>query len=370
MKRINSIIRKSVTRRLSPDEERELAHWITSSEENEDYYAKIKAIYTLEGLKDQIKEDDSQSCRLSRRPQRKSVKHYFIKYSAAALVLIASGVGGYFVMNSGKVEKSVVVEAPKIESGVVIKQNNKLVGLVPAKGGSSAYKVDESKKEIVLNEMDSMSNEEITIFVDRGFQYQVILPDSTKVWLNSESELRYVSFGVDRREVSLKGEACFDVVKDKSRPFIVKLNNNRSVTVLGTFFSVKAYDGDNNTKVSLVEGSVNIKNGNESMLLTPNREIIIDNKSNKSYVQDFDSRQVKAMITGGIVYYNEELENIAKDISRRYNREFTFEDNDAKKERLTVVLDTIIFDDIISYIKKAGKGVFNIEQRDGKVIIK
>lgn len=369
---INSIIRKSVTQQLSSEEERVLARWIVANKENEEYYAKVKAIYTLDELKtcDAISNDELFVRQLSEKMKRSRVKHNLIKYSAAAVVLLIAGLGGYFFGTNDEVEESTVVEVVKIQPGLVIKRNNKTVDLLTVNVNNSGYEIDQTKKEIVLKEIDTLKNEEVAISVGRGYQYRVTLPDSTKVWLNSESELRYVNFGSARREVTLEGEACFDVVKDKSRPFVVKLNNGRSVTVLGTFFSVKAYDGDDDTKVSLVEGSVNVKNGNENLLLTPNKEVVIDNYSNKARIQDFDSREIRTWIAGGVVYHNEELEDIAKDISRRYNKELIFEDTIIGKERLTVVLDSIIFDDVINYIRKAGKGLFNVEQKGGRVIFK
>lgn len=370
---INAIIHKSVTQTLSSEEEKELAHWISTDTDNEEYYAKVKAIHTLDALRRESEKDDVFAKELRVKMRRRSLRLYSIRYGAAVVILLMVALGGFLYKNGSggrEAKETTVAEAVKMESGLVIKRNNERINLVPGRTDDSGCVIDETRKEIILKGIDTIRNEEVTIFVDRGHQYKVTLPDSTKVWLNSESELRYIDFGNKRREVTLKGEACFDVVKDKLRPFVVHLSSERSVTVLGTFFSVKAYEEDANTKVSLIEGSVNVKNGKENLLLTPNKEVIIDHESNETIIQDFDSRKIRIWMTGGVAYYNEELEDIVKDMSRRYNREFMFENEMVKKERLTVVLDSILFDDIINHIRRAGKGLFTVEQKDNRIVFK
>ena len=84
------------------------------------------------------------------------------------------------------------------------------------------------------------------------------LSDGTRVWLNAETELRFpVVFAKDKREVHVKGEAYFEVVKDSSRPFIVHASGV-STRVLGTSFNVMAYDGDTFNIVTLLSGAVQL----------------------------------------------------------------------------------------------------------------
>lgn len=372
VKYINSIIQKSITQQLSPEEERALVYWIALDNDNKEYYTKVKAIYTLEKLKtgNAIDNDKLFAGQLTEKIGRRRLKRNLIKYSAAAVVLLIAGLGAYFLGTNNEVKEPILAKVVNTQPGFVIKRNNISGDLLSEETNKLGYQIDQDKKEIDLREIDSPKNMEVIISIERGYQYCVTLPDSTRVWLNSESELRYTDFSSERREVTLKGEACFDVVKDKSRPFIVKLSNERSVTVLGTFFSVKAYDEDDNTKVSLMEGSVSVKNGNENLLLTPSEEVVIDNQSNKARIQYFDNLKIRTWIAGGIAYNNEELKDIAKDISRRYNKELILENAIVGKERLTIVLDSIKFDELISYIKKAGKDIFEVIQKDDKVIFR
>src|SRR5690606_9907042 len=101
-----------------------------------------------------------------------------------------------------------------------------------------------------------------TVHTPRGGEYQLALPDGTKVWLNAMSSLRYpVHFSGDVREVELTGEAYFEVSRfqrdNVQLPFIVK-TGDQTVEVLGTHFNVKAYPGEKITKTTLLEGKVRV----------------------------------------------------------------------------------------------------------------
>lgn len=125
------------------------------------------------------------------------------------------------------------------------------------------------------NETDYPYNE---IVAKRGTKSKLILPDGTQVWLNSESKLVYsVHFNDSVREVTLEGEAYFDVVKDKSRPFIVK-TSALSIRVLGTAFNVKSYKQDPTIETTLVRGMIEVQKNNEpsasKIILKPNEKLI------------------------------------------------------------------------------------------------
>lgn len=95
----------------------------------------------------------------------------------------------------------------------------------------------------------------------RGGQYQLVLPDGSKVWLNAASSIRFpVEFYEDKRRVEITGEVYFEVAPDKTKPFIVKFRGGGEVQVLGTHFNVNAYDDEPAIKTTLLEGSVKVEN--------------------------------------------------------------------------------------------------------------
>lgn len=111
-----------------------------------------------------------------------------------------------------------------------------------------------------------------------GSKSNIMLPDGTQVWLNAGSKITYgKDFGGDIREVTLIGEAYFDVVKDSTRPFLIHARNI-DIKVLGTAFNVKSYPGEKTTETSLIRGSVEISIHNrpqEKIILKPNEKLIV-----------------------------------------------------------------------------------------------
>jgi transmembrane sensor len=113
-----------------------------------------------------------------------------------------------------------------------------------------------------------------------GSRTKIQLPDGSAVWLNSDSKLTYDNehFGGSIREVSLIGEAYFDVVKNPAKPFIIH-TAKMDIKVLGTAFNVKCYPGEKNTETSLIRGSIEVtlKDRQEKIFLKPNEKLIISN---------------------------------------------------------------------------------------------
>ncbi len=115
--------------------------------------------------------------------------------------------------------------------------------------GQIRYRTNGNSDEVVL--MNTMST-------PKGGQYQLTLPDGTKVWLNAASTITYpTSFISNTREVAITGEAYFEVKKDRSKPFMVNTSRG-AITVLGTSFNVNDYPDERNMKTSLLEGSIKI----------------------------------------------------------------------------------------------------------------
>lgn len=123
---------------------------------------------------------------------------------------------------------------------------------------------------------------EVVIAAPAGQKAKVMLPDSSKVWLNSESILSYrTDFGISKRSVKITGEAFFDVSHDKSKPFCVH-TDQITVRVLGTQFNINSPADDLNTTISLVSGKVDVLSAESNDLITslePGQKAIVDNQS-------------------------------------------------------------------------------------------
>ncbi len=201
-----------------------------------------------------------------------------------------------------------------------------------------------------INESRNNSFKYNEIVAKRGTKSKLILPDGTQVWLNSESKLSYgASFNDSIREVTLEGEAYFDVVKDKNRPFIVK-TSAISIRVLGTAFNVKSYNQDPTIETTLVRGLIEVQKNNEpsasKIILRPNEKLVynkpeslnahdharlaIDNKQAQlisispisKYIPD-SARVETSWVYGRLIFDGDTFSELAEKMERWYNIKIT-----------------------------------------------
>ncbi|NQX39129.1 FecR protein [Pedobacter steynii] len=164
-----------------------------------------------------------------------------------------------------------------------------------------------------------------TLTTSRGEQYQVFLPDGSKVWLNAASSVKFpLSFGaLKERRVYLTGEAYFEVSKDKLRPFRV-VSEQQVVTVYGTHFNINSYGDEAAVKTTLLEGSVDV-NGT---LLKPNQQAVL--AGGKINVIPVRVENVVAWKNGYFRFSSESLESIMRKVSRWYDVEVEFQNPSLK----------------------------------------
>ena len=164
-----------------------------------------------------------------------------------------------------------------------------------------------------------------SLVVPRGGKYKLVLNDGTSVWLNSSSSLRFpTSFSGRNREVELIGEAYFEVAKDSSRPFIVKTLVQR-IEVLGTHFNVNAYDDEEFTQTTLLEGRVKINN---TAVLLPGQAG--KSEGNHIKVQEADLDKAIAWKDGLFVFDGNSLSSIMRQVGRWYNVDVQFKAEELK----------------------------------------
>ena len=153
----------------------------------------------------------------------------------------------------------------------------------------------------------------------KGHTYQLLLPDGTKVWLNTASSIRYpVTFSKQERAVNLTGEAYFEVAHDASKPFKVVANGS-TVQVLGTQFNVSAYEDEGAVTTTLLEGAVNVSKDGREVTLKPVEQAIVDGQTGEISQSQADLRLVIAWKNGYFRFNNESIEHIISKISRWYD---------------------------------------------------
>ncbi len=171
-----------------------------------------------------------------------------------------------------------------------------------------------------------------TITTPRGGQYQVVLSDGTRAWINSASTIKFpVAFSPDQRKVEITGEVYFEVAKNKKRPFLVEANHVQ-VQVLGTHFNVSAYPDDQSVVTTLMEGSVRLNKGGTSVRLKPGEQGIIYNNQRNMTVQPADIEVVEAWRKGQFIFHNQSIANVMKIMARWYDVDVSYEGNVRDKE--------------------------------------
>lgn len=199
------------------------------------------------------------------------------------------------------------------EDGLLNNQNN--INVIKTKDGQIAY----NGSAVAAVAGDNK------ITTPRGGQYQLLLADGTKVWLNSASSLQYpVIFTGNKRLVTLSGEAYFEVAKNKEKPFVVNVNGEQ-VKVLGTHFDIMAYDDEPAVKTTLIEGSVQVKKGMDSVLISPGEQAVSPNSgSDKLEVKQADIEETLAWTKGDFLFRSLSIDDIMRQIERWYNADVQY----------------------------------------------
>ncbi|MDR1171068.1 MAG: FecR domain-containing protein [Bacteroidales bacterium] len=166
-----------------------------------------------------------------------------------------------------------------------------------------------------------------------GSKTQLLLQDGTRVWLNAVSHIRYNSeFGRTNRNLSLSGEAYFEVAKDEQLPFIVDVEGIK-VKVLGTHFNVNAYRENNGVAIALLEGVVEIIANNGNVTLKPGDMARYDAASGQIAISANAIGDALAWMNNKLVFTGETFEQIISNLERSYNVKVNIHNNQIKKRR-------------------------------------
>ena len=328
---IARLIAEELTGTIDEKDRVVLARWLDEDERHREEYADI-----LESLKtgNEAWKDQEQGRQLME-SRWGAVKSHTVQKTGrwitwskyAAVIVLFVSIGIFWLVNEEKqeVENGTVAQ---IEHGSMKAQlvlaNGKKVDLRPETslqleevGGTRILTSDDrvkySGKDSLAGQLAEVKYN--TLIVPRGGEFSLELADGTRVWLNAESRLRYpVAFTGKERKVEMEGEVYFEVAKNKEKPFIVTVNGV-DIRVLGTSFNVSAYQEE--VVATLVEGKVQLKKGNEQVILSPNQQAIWSDDEFR--VKQVDARNY-VLWKEGIFYFEDvDLETILDDMARWYN---------------------------------------------------
>lgn len=262
------------------------------------------------------------------------------RIAAAAVILLLLSVGGYFYFNKTSLRQAQAdnvvikdVEAPKTTKATITLANGQKVLLDSIANGilftqGNVQVIKNANGEIVYdgNATEVQYN---TLSNPRGSRVvNLTLHDGTKVWLNAESSLKYPTafVGTDRK-VEITGEAYFEVAHN-AVPFIVQ-KNDVSVKVLGTHFNVNSYEDEEALKITLLEGSVQVKKSNETKLLSPGQQAQIGTGIK---VIKVDTEEVMAWKNGFFQFNGLNIQGVMRQLERWYDVHVTYEGKIKERE--------------------------------------
>jgi transmembrane sensor len=206
-----------------------------------------------------------------------------------------------------------------------------------------------------------------TIQTPIGGQFRINLPDGSQVWLNAASSLRYpVTFSSDERRVELAGEAYFEITKDKAKPFRV-VSNEQTIEVLGTHFNVNSYEDEDDTKTTLLEGSVKIFAGanKKTVVLNPGQQSQV--RAYTINVKDVDASDAAAWKDGYFVFNAESIPSAMRKIARWYDLEISYE-GDMNQDLAGSVSRFTNVSEVLKALELTGLVHFKVDGRKVKVI--
>ena len=213
--------------------------------------------------------------------------------------------------------------------------------------------------------------EQLCLDVPRGGEFKIVLSDSTVVWLNSESQLRFPeTFAANERRVSISGEAYFEVKKDPSRPFYVE-SAGQVVQVYGTRFDIKAYPDEETVYTTLEEGCISLRrldhHGGE-LFLVPGQQALYNLAESDVEMKEVKTSVITGWRHGRFVFEEQTLASIMRDLSRWYDFEYEITDPSLEND---VFLGSVPrysdFRSVISILEKCGDISFSTS--GDKVII-
>ena len=204
----------------------------------------------------------------------------------------------------------------------------------------------------------------VEIYSPQGARTHFQLPDGTQGWLNSGSSLKYATNFPVNRKVQLSGEAWFEVIHNKNKPFVVS-TPALDVQVLGTKFNVAAFLNENVTEVVLQEGKVQVDGTDKefSAKLKPNERFIYDELLKTSTIQNVNADQFSAWKDGLLVFRNEPLSEVLKRIGRWYNVEIVMTDPMLQRFRYRATFQEEQIEEVIRLISLTAPIEYNFDNR-------
>lgn len=340
--RIYYLLRAYTGGTVTLEEEQELYEWLQEAEDTailKDYIRHIvrddpsNAHFenvNWEGIYDRIVEQKSNhSANIRQPPIRRIV--WYRRVVAVLLILILDGGIYFFLRNQYTPDPSLAKVSQHHEGDIMPRQQKAIL-----KAGSVKIEINQNDTTFQLGgntvhltggqiETAMLKAAHYTLITPKGGTYQVKLADGTLVWLNAASTLKYPSvFAGSNREVTVEGEAFFDVQEDPNHPFIVHAAG-QTIQVLGTAFNIQVYKDEPRAVTTLVTGKLQVSIPGDTSLLAPGQQTQWNKYGRLQLNKHAEIAQAVAWKNGYFRFYNEDIRTIMRRLARWYDVEVTYD---------------------------------------------
>ncbi|WP_418696210.1 FecR family protein [Bacteroides sp.] len=316
---IENIILKTLLGESTVEEQAELSTWLDASDKNRQQYEKLKG-YWNSNIESTDAQDPLAVFQLvekkihSLKPRKITIRTY-LKYAAFIVAILLTGSVGFY-----------------------------------------------------WEHQETRANKKETTLITGSSVASFILPDGTQVSLNKNSALTYTSaYGEEIREVSLVGEACFNVTHHAKKKFIVQLDGS-SITVLGTVFNVKYYPDNEESTTTLLEGTIQFSTPEQNIILKPNQQLIYNRNTQTMMVDSVQTDIVTAWKDNLIRYRSTSFANVIEMLKEQYGVDIVIANRLLKEKIISGSFDrNSDIEQILDLLKI--NIAFNWKNKEGKYII-
>lgn len=365
---IGALIAKAMDNRLTEEEAKRLADWLGQSEANRKLMESIQSSETLPTEVEYIRRLDLDGAwdaiRRKRSAKRSGTRGKWL--SAAAAILVVGALSFWTLSDSGINNNQ--------EAGQLVSRWGE--DLLPASSQATLVLPDGGRinlsdsTQLVWAEHDTQIDREEeerynTLIVPKAGMFRFTLPDSSHVWLNSDSKLRFpVSFSKSERRVFLDGEAFFEIAGDASHPFVVDMRGTE-ITVLGTAFNVNTFSG---VATTLVEGAVRVTTGSNALVMQPGQ--LAQVAEDRIVVGPADFQQALAWKNGEFYFRKGKIVDILDELSRWYGFDVRYEGKIPDKQYTGGIARNVRLSELLEMLGYVFRADFRIEGKSVNVHFK
>ncbi|UMB53621.1 DUF4974 domain-containing protein [Lutibacter sp. A64] len=367
------LIIKNLNNTLTDQEKVIFNSWYNESKKHKTYYDHVAKNYSKDL---DIIDLEKGWNRIEKRikPTPYLLKNNFLKYSAvAASLLLLISVSLIFYKNSISTTSKIVNTEIKIGSdkAILTLENGEEIDLEKGKEIKTTN-AESNGEKLIYKKTEETETPKIAynyLTIPRGGQFYLELSDRTKVWLNSETQLKYpVTFieGETRKVELVYGEAYFDVspsTLNNGASFIVQ-SKTQNVEVLGTEFNIKAYQDEAFSYTTLVEGKVAVETNYNKVILQPKQQAIVNPKSETIIIENIDIYNEVSWKDGVFSFDHMPLNKIARVLSRWYDIDVQFKNIEIGNTEFNGILrKNQSLEDILTTIKNTNNINYKIDDR-------